>query len=166
MAIGRARVATMAVLFTWTMGSAFAADVVRAPETLTIEGSGSLPRFKGDELARYLADKMMQAGISRWRFVAATSNETLPPNRVQWTFRPNPYAGGRTRYIGPIRSDGASLFDVHRLISAEARLYLDGRYQRLSFGQASVRGGPDDEGLAAMVSNLTNALLSDSDLDE
>jgi hypothetical protein len=53
-------------------------------------------------------------------------------------------------------------FGIHRPITIEVRLYLNGEYQTLVEGQAIVQGGPDDRDLAAAVASLTQSLLGTS----
>jgi len=53
-------------------------------------------------------------------------------------------------------------FGVHRPITIEARLYLNGKYQTLVKEKAIIQGGPDDPDLAAAVANLTQNLLNPS----
>jgi hypothetical protein len=48
---------------------------------------------------------------------------------------------------------------VHRPVTIEARLYLNGQYQTLVEAQALVQGGPDDPDLAAAVAVVTKDLL-------
>jgi hypothetical protein len=53
-------------------------------------------------------------------------------------------------------------FGVHRPITIEARLYLNGVYQTHVKETAIVEGGPDDPDLAAAVASLTQNLLGPS----
>jgi hypothetical protein len=53
-------------------------------------------------------------------------------------------------------------FGVHRPITIEARLYLNGEYQMLVEGQATIQGGSDDRDLAAAIASLTQSLLGNS----
>ena len=53
-------------------------------------------------------------------------------------------------------------FAVHRPITIEARLYLNGENQTRVKGKAIIQGGPDDPDLAAAVASLTQDLLSSS----
>jgi hypothetical protein len=48
---------------------------------------------------------------------------------------------------------------VHRPITIEARLYLNGEYQTLVERQATMQGGPNDPELAAAVASATASLL-------
>ena len=50
-------------------------------------------------------------------------------------------------------------FGVHRPITIEARLYLNGEYQTLVEKQAVIQGGADDPDLAAAVESITQNLL-------
>lgn len=51
---------------------------------------------------------------------------------------------------------------VHRPITIEARLHLNGEYQTLAKEKAIIEGGPDDPDLVAAVASLTQNLLSPS----
>ena len=53
-------------------------------------------------------------------------------------------------------------FGVHRPITIEARLYLNGQYHTVVREKAIIQGGPDDPDLAAAVASLTENLLSPS----
>ena len=52
-----------------------------------------------------------------------------------------------------------SRFGLHRTITIEARLYLNGEYQTLVERQAIVQGGPDDAELATAIAGATQNLL-------
>jgi hypothetical protein len=100
---------------------------------------------------------MADAGLANWRFEPA--NDSGPAaDRVEWSFKLNPYAGGRTRSFGP-PSMNEWKAGVHRPVTIEARLYLSGEYQTLVEAQALVQGGPDDPDLAAAVAAVTKDLL-------
>jgi hypothetical protein len=59
----------------------------------------------------------------------------------------------------PVAEEG---FGVHRPVTIEARLYLNGEYQALVTRQAMVQGGPNDPDLAVAVANATESLLGPS----
>ena len=64
--------------------------------TLDVEAYGAPPGFLNADLPRYLAQQMAEAGSptgvsSRFQDTAA------PPNRVEWSFKWDPYAGGEVR---------------------------------------------------------------------
>ena len=103
---------------------------------------------------------MADAGLPDWRFEPAQGG-IAAPNRVEWTFRLNPYAGGTVRRFvpEPVAEQG---FGTHRPVTIEARLYLDGEYQTLVERQAMVQGGPNDSELAAAVASATESLLGPS----
>jgi hypothetical protein len=131
-----------------------------APLTLMVEASGALPGFRSADLPRYLALQMGEARFPDWRFEPA-SGDTPAPNRVEWRFRLNPYAGGGVRSM--VRAPMIERnFAVHRPIRIETRLYLNGEYQTLVSGQATIQAGPDDRELAAAVTSLTQGLLGAS----
>jgi len=126
--------------------------------TLNVGASGALPGFHSADLPRYLGQQMAQARLADWRFkpIAGGSN---PPNRVEWSFKLDPYAGGEVRSFVPL-STGERLFGVHRPITIEVRLYLRGKYRRLVSEQAIIEGGRHDPDLAAVVARLTRNLLA------
>ena len=53
-------------------------------------------------------------------------------------------------------------FGLHRPITIEARLYLNGQYQTLVEKQAIIQGGPDDPDLVMAVVSVTENLLGPS----
>jgi hypothetical protein len=127
------------------------------PVTLQIEASDTLPGFHLSQLPRYLALHMADARLGDWRFEPAAAKASAP-DRVKWSFRLNPYAGGEVRsFVRPHMAERT--FAAHRSITIEARLYLNGEYQTLVKKQAVIRGGPDDPDLAAEVTSVTQNLL-------
>ncbi|WP_044561793.1 hypothetical protein [Azospirillum sp. B4] len=135
---------------------------------LAVTAIGELPGFQPREVAPFLAIVMNTAGKNTpgggQSFAAVGPIPSAPPDRaapdrVEWTFRPNPYAGGASRTLGPPRSTASRLFGVHRLISVELRLYRDGRYQTQVFGQVEVQGGRRDADLQTFVCDMTRRLL-------
>ena len=108
-------------------------------------------------LSRFLAAHMADAGLANWRFEPATGSGPAA-DRVEWSFKLNPYAGGGARSFGP-PSMNEWRAGVHRPVTIEARLYLNGEYQTLVEAQALVQGGPDDPDLAAAVAAVTRDLL-------
>lgn len=128
-----------------------------APITLKIETLQGLPGLHHSELSRFLAAHMAEAKLGEWRFEPA-QGDIAAPNRVEWTFRLNPYAGGGVRQF--VREPAAEQgFGAHRPVTIEARLYLNGEYQTLVERQATILGGPDDLELAAAVASATESLL-------
>jgi hypothetical protein len=128
--------------------------------TLAVEATHGLPGFHHWALSRFLAAHMADAGLAGWRFDPAASDD-VAADRVEWSFKLNPYAGGE------VRSFVRSLiyernFGARRPITIEARLYLNGQYQTLVEEQAIVQGGPDDPDLAAAVTRATQNLLGPS----
>jgi hypothetical protein len=129
--------------------------LARTDFTVAVQGSGELPGFRMEDAGPYLAQQMNNAGIDGWRFVPRDP-AVLDPNRVELHFELLPYAGGQVRRFFPIPEGRMSMHlqGTHRLISAEARLYLNNEYQTLVAGTATVQGGADDPELAAFVSGL------------
>jgi hypothetical protein len=81
--------------------------------------------------------------------------------RAAWSFKLNPYAGGEVRNFA--RTSGYERkLGLHRPVTIEARLYLNGEYQTLVEAQAIIHGGPDDPALAAAIASATQGLLGPS----
>jgi hypothetical protein len=131
-----------------------------APVTLQVGAAHGLPGLHHSALARFIAAQMAGAGLADWRFEPLADN-AVAADRVEWTFRLNPYAGGAVRNFAH-RSTDEWRFGVHRPITIEARLYLNGEYQTLVEKQAVIQGGPDDPDLAAAVASVTQSLLGPS----
>jgi hypothetical protein len=131
--------------------------------TIAVQATGELPGFRIEEAAPYLAAEMATAGIPAWRFVPRDPG-LAAPNRIEWTFALLPYAGGEVRRFFPMpeaqRTMDVHLQGMHRLISAQARLYLNGEYQTVTFGQEAVQGGADDPDLTAFLVRTTRSLQS------
>jgi hypothetical protein len=128
-----------------------------APLTLQVEASDTLPGFHLGDLSRYLALHMAEARLADWRFEPAAGKDSAP-DRVEWKFKLNPYAGGEVRnFIRPHMDE--RIFSAHRPVTIEARLYLNGEYQTLVEKQVIIQGGADDPDLAAAVSAVTQNLL-------
>src|ERR1700731_3552366 len=135
----------------------FVPAVAAPPLTLQVEVSDTLPGFHIGDLPRYLALRMAEASLADWRFEPAADKGSAP-DRVEWTFKLNPYAGGEVRNL--MRPHMAErTFSAHRPVTIEARLFLNGQYQTLIEKQAVIQGGPDDSDLAAGVASLTQNLL-------
>jgi len=94
---------------------------------------------------------MTEARLTEWRFEPVADNASRP-NRVVWSFKLNPYAGGEVKRF--TRTPGG-----RRPVTLEVRLYLNGEYQTLVEGQAVIVGGPNDPDLATAVTNLAERLL-------
>jgi hypothetical protein len=136
----------------------FAFRPAAAAITLKVEASSGLLGFNRADLSRYLASHMAEAGLADWRFEVAENGPA--PDRVEWTFNLNPYAGGEVRRYG---TQGRS-FHVHRPITIEARLYLNGEYQVTVEKQAIIDegSGRNDPHLAEAVASVTQNLLGPS----
>ena len=143
------------------LGTVFVPLVSASASLLKVEGLGGVPGFNGPELRRYLTLHMAEAQPANWHFEPAAAGDTPAPDRVKWRFKLGPYAGGEVRTFVPRQMDDVT-FGVHRPITIEARLYLNGNYQTLVKEKAIIQGGPDDPDLTAAVVNLTQNLLSPS----
>src|SRR5580704_10591051 len=107
----------------------FASAIAAAAITLQVETATGLPGFQRDDLQRYLALHMTEAGLGEWRFEPAADSGPAR-DRVEWTFQLNPYAGGEVRNFVHTLVYERKL-GVHRPITIEVRLYLNGQYQTL-----------------------------------
>jgi len=138
----------------------FASVSAETPITLKVEAFRGLPGLHHSALSRFLAAHMADARLADWRFEPAQPGSAVP-NRVEWTFKLNPYAGGEVRQFvrEPVAEQG---FGVHRPVTIEVRLYLNGEYQTLVERQAMIQGGPNDSEFAAAVASVTESLLGPS----
>jgi hypothetical protein len=142
-------------------GAAFVPLTPAAATLLEVEGSGAVPGFQSSEqLRRYLTLHMAEAHPVGWRFEPAAAGDAPAPDRVKWRFKLGPYAGGEVRTFVP---PYAETFGVHRPITIEARLYLNGEYQTAIKENAVIQSSPDDPDLATAVASLTQNLLSPSE---
>ena len=140
--------------------SLFAPANAASPLILQVATSDTLPGFHLGDLPRYLARHMAEAGLADWRFEPAADKGSAP-NRVEWSFKLNPYAGGEVRSL--VRPHMAErIFSEHRPITIEVRLFLNGQYQTLVEKHAIIQGGADDPDLAAAVASVTQNLLGPS----
>ena len=138
----------------------FASAIAAAAMMLQVDAANGLPGFHRADLPRYLAARMADTRLPDWRFEPIADNSSAA-NRVEWSFKLNPYAGGEVRNFA--RTSGYEReFGLHLPITVEARLYLNGEYQTLVEAQAIIHGGPDDPALAAAVASITQNLLGPS----
>ena len=149
-----------ALVARWALAAAlslFAPANAAAPLILQVVTSDTLPGFHLGDLPRYLALHMAEARLADWRFEPAADKGSAP-DRVEWKFKLNAYAGGEVRkFTRPHMAERT--FAAHRPVTIEARLYLNGQYQVLVEKQVIVQGGPDDPDLAAAVAAVTQNLL-------
>jgi hypothetical protein len=152
-----------ALLAWWVIATAlwpFAAVAAAVPVALQVVTLHGLLGRHHSALSRYLAAQMARVGLSDWRFEPAAGNGPAA-NRVEWTFKLGPYAGGEVRsFVNTLSHE--ERFAGRRPITIEARLYLNGEYQTLVQQQALVGDDPDDPDLAAAVVGATRNLLGPS----
>ncbi len=141
-------------------GWGFAAQA-QGPANLSVTAIGEVPGIKPADLPGFLADVMNAAPHNPVKFSPAVEPRA-PADRIEWRFKPNAYAFGVSRYLGPGRSTAENLFGVHRICSVEARLFRAGLYQKLVFGQLELSGGANDQGLIRFVQQQTGILLDGS----
>jgi hypothetical protein len=130
-----------------------------APVTLQVVATQGFAVFHHSALSRFVAAQMTRAGLADWRFIPAAGNGPAA-NRVDWTLKWNPYAGGAVR--GFVHTLSHEEWFGRRPVTIVARLYLNGEYQTLVEAQAVVHGGSDDPDLAAAVVSATRNLLGPS----
>jgi hypothetical protein len=128
-----------------------------AQEVLSVQASGELPGFRIEDSPPWLAAQMEKAG-STWHF-AAPAGDGAAPDRVEWTFEIQPYAGGQVRQFFPMAGAGKML-GARRLITAQARLYIRDQYQTVTLGQEVVSGGDGDPVLAVFITRVTQNLVN------
>jgi hypothetical protein len=128
--------------------------------TLSVEARDDLPGFRKADVADYLADRMREAGLRGWAFIAAPAPSIPPRDRIEWHFEPDPFAGSFVRQFFPMPGV-QKIFGPRHRITAEAMLYLDDEYQTLVFGQATIAGGAQDKDLADFVARMTKDLLGE-----
>ena len=149
--------ALLARLVLATVFTLFVTGSATAEQILEVEASGGLPGFQRADLQRFLALHMGEARLADWRFEPAPLRDSAP-DRVEWKFKLNPYAGGEVRSFGR-PGTAASNFAAHRPITIEARLYLNDEYQTLVEKQAVTPDGPNDPEFVAAVVGITQNLL-------
>jgi hypothetical protein len=147
----------LALVFALATDRSAFADVTGATE-LTVVVQGWVPGFGKPELPPFIANEMNEAGVADWRFVPAASDAQPAPNRIEWRFKPNPYAGGITLHRPGGEREIDQTFGVHRPISVEVRLYLNGEYQLLESAQPTLQGGARDRDLQQEIISLTRML--------
>jgi hypothetical protein len=120
--------------------------------TLGVDARGTLPGVHRADIPRYLVQHMRGARLAGWRFEPASGGRK-PLDRVEWSFKLAPYAGGEVLSFAPGRKQ------VRRRVIIGAALYFHGKYQTHVAGQAIIReGAPHDLNLAAEVARLTQNL--------
>ena len=121
---------------------------------LAVEATGELPGFRIADAAPWLASRMNDAELLDWQF-SARKNASAAPDRIEWRFALQPYAGGQVRRFIPLP---AQKVGAGRMVAAEVRLFLDGQYQTATIGQEVVQGGDEDAALAGLIVRLTRQL--------
>lgn len=133
--------------------------------TVSVEIDGSLPGFTADQLSAYVSQQLAATHITSWHFEpgpAAAAAADQPANRIVWHFKQLPFAGGGVRYIGPALSKAREVFGVGRAVGIDAKIYLNGQYQATTFDQATVKGGPNDPGLAAAIQKVMKSIVANA----
>jgi len=131
--------------------------------TIAVIATGNLPGFRTADAAPWLAARMAGANLDHWHFVAGDPAHPAP-DRIEWNFELLPYAGGEVRRFFPM-GEARGGMDVHlqgrhRLITAEAKLFVGGEYQTVTLAQDQVKGGADDQDLIDFIVATTRMLDS------
>jgi hypothetical protein len=130
-----------------------------------VEVDGSVPGFTKDELAAYVCQQMAATHVTSWHFAPTpmgSAGGDQPSNRIVWHFKQLPFAGGGIRYIGPALSRTRQMFGVGRAVSVDAKIFLNDQFEATTFDQATVRGGPDDPGLAAVIQKVMKSIVANA----
>jgi len=133
--------------------------------TMVVEIDGPVPGFTKDELAAYVCQQMAASHATSWHFVPTSTGSTAgdqPPNRIVWRFKQLPFAGGGVRYIGPAMSKARAFFGVGRAVSIDAKIFLNDQFEATTFDQATIRGGADDPGLAAVIQKVMKSIVANA----
>src|SRR5262245_50860264 len=90
-----------ALVALWALASPWQSvpTAAAAQPTLQVAAFHGLLGLHHSALSRFLAAHMADAGLADWRFEAATDGAPAA-DRVEWSFKLNPYAGGGTRNLG------------------------------------------------------------------
>ena len=134
----------------------FTSTFAATPVMLEVEVADGLPPQQHSALSRFIAVHMAEARLADWRFEPAGGSSVLA-DRVEWTIKFNPYAGGEVRSFTHTLSH-ERVFGA-RPVTIDARLYLNGVYQTHVEQQATFRGGNDDPDLASAVISVTWHLI-------
>src|ERR1700761_7456193 len=108
-------------------------------QTIAVHAHGEVPGFKAGEAAPWLAQQMEHSALPGWHYTAGDQSVEAP-DRVEWSFEQQPFAGGGVRKYFP----QAGVTKARFMISAEVRLWLKGQYQVMVLSQDQVGGGADD----------------------
>ncbi len=167
------RTATAALIGALTLGwtapvgaQAMDSAVLKKNLTMAVEIDGSVPGFSNDQLEAYVAQQMAATRITSWHFEPGPAPggpiTGQPANRIVWQFKPLPYAGGGIRYIGPAVSRAKQLFGVGRAVGIDAKIFLNGQFQATTFDQVTVKDGPKDPGLSAVIQKVLKSIVANA----
>jgi hypothetical protein len=139
----------------------------RTARVLLVSVSGDVPGFGARGLRRYVIARM-QTAIPQFGSLEALAPRATPPaaaDRIEWTFKLYPYAGGSVRRYGSLVRPTDIPFGVHRRITAEARLFRDGELRSSASADARIHGGARDHDLALLVGNVARSLVDSVQID-
>ena len=125
--------------------------------TMSVHVSGALPGFSKAETTKYLAARMSEPYVGRWRFAPGSGRPAASPNRVEWRFEPVAPTARPDPEFAP--EPGADRPAGNHLLGAQLRLFIGGKYITSVFNQAAIKGGAKDEKLSAFIVQMTQDLL-------
>jgi hypothetical protein len=137
-----------------------AAHAAARATAITVYAEGAVPGIPADQLPQYIAHELTTLGLSTWTFAAGSPLAAPAADRIEWKFKPLPYANRGLVRIGRLLSSRSDLFGQYRYFRVETRLYLGGEFQTMSFRTAEFRGGANDPKLAALIDALTRSMLT------
>jgi hypothetical protein len=145
-------------IFRWSLLAVFllfAGNPASAqPPLLTVVSTGSVPGFASAEIPFYLSAQMSDAPVGDLQFEPIAADFVTPVDRVEWSFRFDPQAN-ETRAV----SLNKRRYVARHLVTVEVRLYLGDEFQSVTFAQADIHGGPQDEEFANFVRTLSQRLF-------
>jgi hypothetical protein len=122
-------------------------------QTIAVHAHGEVPGFKAGEAAPWLAQQMEFGALPGWHYTAGDQSSEAP-DRVEWHFELQPFAGGGTRQYFP----QAGVAKAHYLVIVELRLFLKDQYQTMVSSQETVAGGANDPLLAHFIDRTSRML--------
>jgi hypothetical protein len=149
-------------------GAATAAGPLQIADTgrpVAVATTGSVPDLAQQELPGYVAAALNANHLGPWRFEASHPGAASAGYRVVWSFKENAYAAGSVRTYGFSRAQMQRLVGSRNSLTIEARLFLDGEYQTLVLGHATLSEGARSPELTQAIVKIGRELMAYPDLD-
>jgi len=135
---------------------------VAAGQTVYVAVQGTLEGADASQLPEIFVTEMTRTSAGAWRFEPVSSSSTRAPNRIEWRLTPGSDASGEVRTYGFSRAMMARLVGSHRIVTVEARLFLNNAYEAMVSGQIRDEGNPRDDEIANEIAELTRELISNA----